>query len=81
MDDRYVHLADPSFGNMKLRIDKFKEEFYTRGDSAHPGKVLVLIPQNEEKKKNINEEFMETSKGSGLVYEVIKDRAVTNDIP
>jgi hypothetical protein len=80
MNDKFVYLADPSFGNMKMRIEKFKDEFYTRGDSTHPGKVLVLIPQSEEKKKNINKDFMTTSGDSGLVYEVIKDRAVTNEI-
>lgn len=80
MNDKFVYLADPSFGNMKIRIEKFKDEFYTRGDSRHPGKVLVLIPQSEEKKKNINKDFMTTSGDSGLVYEVIKDRAVTNEI-
>mgnify|MGYP001379734417 CR=1 FL=1 len=80
MDERYVYLADPSFGNMKIRIDKFKEEFYTRGDSAHPGKVLVLIPQDEEKKKNINKRFMAAGEDSRLVYEVIKDKTVMNEI-
>ncbi len=80
MNDKFVYLADPSFGNMKMRIEKFKDEFYTRGDSTHPGKVLVLIPQSEEKKKNINKDFMTTSGDSGLVYEVIKDRAVINEI-
>ncbi len=79
MSDRFVYLADPSFGNMKIRIDKFKEEFYTREDSPYPGKVLVLIPRDEEKKKSVNKDFMAAGEESELVYRVIRDRAAAVD--
>jgi len=32
MDKNYVYLADPSFGNIKVKISKFKEMFYQRDD-------------------------------------------------
>jgi predicted double-glycine peptidase len=80
MDDRFVFLADPSFGNIKFRIEKFIEMFYTRKDLKYPGKVLVLIPQSAEKRKNVNSNFMKIPKESNLVYEDIERKAIFSGI-
>ena len=80
MDDKFVYLADPSFGNMKFRVGKFIEMFYTRKDLKYPGKVLVLIPQSAEKKKNVNSNFMKIPKESNLVYEDIERKAISSGI-
>ena len=74
MDDRYVYLADPSFGNMKIRLSKFKEMFYQRDDLKYPGKILAIVPLSKERVKAINKNFMKIKKSSNFVYETIKDR-------
>ncbi len=73
MDDRYAYLADPSFGNMKIRLSKFKEMFYQRDDLKYPGKILAIVPLSKEQMKKINKAFMKIEKSSDMVYEAIKD--------
>jgi predicted double-glycine peptidase len=80
IDDKFVYLADPSFGNIKFRIERFEEMFYTRDNSEYPGKALVLIPKDEEKKKYINGDFMEIPDGSEFVYNVFKNKAVISEV-
>jgi predicted double-glycine peptidase len=72
MDEQFVYLADPSFGNIKVRISKFQEMFATRGDDKHPGKILVFVPLDKDKGEQVNKEFMAIPEGSGFVYNVIK---------
>jgi len=70
IDDRYVYLADPSFGNSKIRISKFKEMFYQRDDLKHPGKLLAILPVG--KNSIMNKKFMKIQKSSNFIYDVIK---------
>ncbi|MBU1668379.1 C39 family peptidase [bacterium] len=70
MDEKYVYLADPSFGNSKIKISKFKEMFYQRDDLKHPGKLLAILPVT--KKTTMNKKFMEIQKSSNFIYDVIK---------
>lgn len=70
IDDRYVYLADPSFGNSKVKISKFKEMFYQRDDLKHPGKLLAILPVS--KNITMNKKFMEIQKSSNFIYDVIK---------
>ncbi len=72
MDEQFVYLADPSFGNMKVRISKFREMFATREDAKHPGKILVFVPLDKAKEGQINKRFMDIPEGSGFVYHVIR---------
>ncbi|MGQ0794183.1 MAG: C39 family peptidase [Deltaproteobacteria bacterium] len=72
MDANFVYLADPSFGNIKFKIEKFKEIFYTRNDLEYPGKLLVLVPQDESKKENLRKSFMSVPERSDLPYEIIQ---------
>ncbi len=67
----FVHLADPSFGNMKVKLERFKEMFYQRDDLKYPGRVLAIIPIDKEK-TSINERFMETPIETGSIYETIE---------
>ena len=76
MDKNYVYLADPSFGNIKVRRSKFKEMFYQRDDLKYPGKILAIIPLTDNHKKNINQSFMKVQKGSGFIYEIIEDKII-----
>lgn len=74
MDKYYVYLADPSFGNIKVSIEKFKEMFYQREDLDYPGKLLAIVPLINEQKKKINTSFMEIQETSNFVYENILDQ-------
>ncbi|MDI6782324.1 MAG: C39 family peptidase [bacterium] len=71
MDEQFVYLADPSFGNIKVRMSKFREMFATRKDDKHPGKILVFIPLDKAKEEQINKEFLDIPKGSWFIYRVI----------
>ncbi|MEK7812442.1 MAG: C39 family peptidase [Candidatus Desantisbacteria bacterium] len=72
MDKQFVYLADPSFGNIKVRISKFDEMFATRKDDNHPGKILVFVPLDKTKEGQINKEFLDIPEGSWFVYDVIR---------
>lgn len=80
MDDQYVYLADPSFGNRSLRIARFKDMFYTSADSKYPGKALVLIPTTDEQKAGINGDYMKIPARSGHVFSVFSNEAAGNAI-
>jgi len=72
MDLNYVYLADPSFGNIKVSISKFKEMFYQRDDLTYPGKILAIVPPSN-KTINISNDFIQIPKSSNLIYENIKN--------
>jgi len=74
MDDKFVYLADPSFGNIKVRIGKFREMFYTRNDPKYRGKILIFIPK--DKKIPLNLEFMKLPKNSEFLYKVIRIKSI-----
>lgn len=76
MDENYVYLADPSFGNIKVKISKFKEMFYQRDDLKYPGKLLAIVPINDKQKENIKQSFMKIQKSSNFIYENIKDKLI-----
>lgn len=71
MDRSFVYLADPSFGNIKVRIGKFKEMFYQRKAKKYPGKLLAIIPRTNEQLDHINYDFMKIPKSSDFIYRVI----------
>jgi predicted double-glycine peptidase len=73
IDDEFVYLADPSFGNMKVKIPKFLEMFYQRDDLKYPGRVLAIIPVDPAS-VTPNEDFMETQSDSGYLYDLIESR-------
>lgn len=50
MDEHFVYLGDPTFGNIKISIAKFEEMFYQRDDLTHPGKILAIIPKSDNVK-------------------------------
>jgi uncharacterized protein len=74
MDKNYVYLADPSFGNIKVKKAKFQEMFYQRDDLKYPGKILAIVSNTTLQKNNILSSFMNIKKHSNLVYEVIRDK-------
>lgn len=74
IDAHYVYLADPSFGNIKVSISKFKEMFYQREDLTYPGKILAILPGSAE--VEVNEAFMHKQDNTEFLYEIFKDRAV-----
>jgi uncharacterized protein len=74
IDKHYVYLADPSFGNIKVRIQKFKEMFYQREDLNYPGKLLAIVPVTSEQKQKINTSFMKVEENSNFVYDSILDQ-------
>ncbi len=72
MDETNVYLSDPSFGNMKIKIAKFKEMFYQREDLKYPGKLLAILPTKDAQKEKINSDFMKIKKSSDMVYDAIR---------
>lgn len=71
-DEQFVYLADPSLGNIKVSIAKFVEMFYQRTDLTHPGKILAILPTQEN--QSVNGVFMQHTQDSKLTYEGIKQR-------
>lgn len=67
MDEFYVYLADPSFGNIKIPITKFQEAFYQRKDSEHPGKILAILSN----KTQGNQDFLKISTPHDLIKETV----------
>lgn len=65
MDDRYVYLADSSFGNIKISLKRFKKAFYQRDDKKHPGKILAILPKNIDRVVG-KPEFMQIKQSSHL---------------
>ncbi|MDP3030290.1 MAG: C39 family peptidase [Deltaproteobacteria bacterium] len=73
MDGRFVYLADPSFGNIKVTHGRFQEMFYSRKNERYPGKMLVFITLDEKRKAEMNRDFMNIPRASDFVYRVIRD--------
>lgn len=74
MDEKYAYLADPSFGNTKVKLSKFKEMFYQRENLKHPGKVLAIFPPSGDTKKDIS--FIMLPKGTSLIEDVIRSQVI-----
>lgn len=74
MDEKYAYLADPSFGNTKIKLSKFKEMFYQRDDLRHPGKVLAIFPPKVDTTKDIS--FIRLPKSSKLIEDVIRSKVI-----
>lgn len=72
MDEKFIYLADPSFGNMRVTYGKFKEMFYSKEVKSPHGKIFVFTPTDEKKNAYINMDFMKIPKSSDFVYRLIK---------
>jgi len=70
IDNEYAYLADPSLGNTKVKISKFKEMFYQREDLKYPGKVLAIFPPVYGIEKNVS--FMKIPPKTTLMTKVIR---------
>ncbi len=62
-----VYLADPSFGNIKIKISRFRHMFIVN-KSEKMGKILAIIPQTKRKS---NKNFMKVEKQNTSIYRVI----------
>ena len=71
MDENFVYLADPTFGNIKISIAKFEEMFYQREDLTHPGKILAIIPKSDDVK--VNKNFTEIKIYTNSIYDRIRN--------
>lgn len=70
MDERYVYLADPSFGNIAISHAKFDEMFYQQNDLHNYGKILTIIPVDLQKRGD--KDFLEFESFKGVAYKAIK---------
>lgn len=70
MDEKYAYLADPSFGNIRVSHEKFKEMFFTRDSEDKPGKILAVLGQGNTKG---NEEFKTVEPFPNSIYERISN--------
>ncbi|TLE01453.1 peptidase C39 [Helicobacter muridarum] len=70
-DKHFVYLADPSFGNIRVSLAKFKEMFYQRKDLNYPGKVLAIVPNDMRIKGD--DGFMKGKNDVEFIYKIIKD--------
>ncbi len=75
IDDSYAYLADPSFGNTKVKLSKFKEMFYQRDDLKYPGKALLVLPVDRSTKRN--KTFMRVPQRSFLIEKTIRSRLLS----
>ncbi len=57
IDNEFVYLADPKFGNAVFPIERFKNYFYTRKNRRFPGKIIVVFS-----KKNFNPDFLKVER-------------------
>lgn len=57
IDSDYVYLADSKWGNKKLSHFEFKKLWYTSLDDYEQGRVLLILPTNQEQINNINNNF------------------------
>lgn len=65
--DRYgVWLADPAWGNTRMRRERFEKFWRTRDNPETPGRVLVLLPRHETE-VSLNDAFLTPPEnGSGI---------------
>ncbi|WP_309473164.1 C39 family peptidase [Helicobacter mustelae] len=54
-DKKFIYLVDPSLGNIKIRIQKFKEMFAQRDTKKHSGSILAILPKDEGSKTRLKE--------------------------
>jgi len=73
INGNFVYLADPSFGNMKVKMEKFIEMFYQRDDLQHPGRVLAFIPKDKGSVRP-DEGFMNIPQSSDYLYNLLENR-------
>lgn len=67
IDQHGVWLADPAWGNTRLRRERFEQFWRTRDTPETPGRVLVLLP-HPETSVSINEAFLTPPEGgTGIV--------------
>jgi len=69
IDRRYVYLADPSLGNIKVKISKFKEMFYQRDNIKYRGKILAILPLKGD--FLLNKEFLNKGSFVKIPYEIL----------
>lgn len=70
-DQKYIYLADPSFGNIKISLKKFQEIFYNaNGKNLHAGMILALLPQSNKIKPD--KTFMRPTKRYSSTYTGLK---------
>jgi len=53
INDNFIRISDPSFGQRILSTQQFKDMWETRADSHFKGKILIIIPKNQP----INSDF------------------------
>jgi len=69
INDNFVYLADPSFGNIKIRLSKFKEMFYLANGKNRAGRILAIVPI--DKKLKFNKDFFSLEENSNLYKNLI----------
>ena len=74
-DGKFVYLADPSYGNIRVKLSKFKSIFYLKEYGFKKGRILALIPKTPVR---INKDFMfaPNKNITPNIYEVIKNHAL-----
>lgn len=67
IDRHGVWLADPAWGNTRMRRERFEQFWQTRDNPETPGRVLVLLP-HPETKVSLNDAFLTPPEGgTGIV--------------
>jgi len=74
-DGKFVYLADPSYGNIRVKLSKFKSIFYLKEDKFKKGRILALIPKIPVR-INKNFMFVPNKNITPNIYEVIKNHAL-----
>jgi predicted double-glycine peptidase len=75
IDKNHIYLADPSFGNIKMPLEKFKDIFNTNDKK---GKILLVIPKNKEV---LNYAFMKVKKqDKSILNSYMNNKILLNEI-
>lgn len=69
IDEYNVYLADSSWGNRTLSKKQFEQMWHTYNDPNYKGRVLLILPSNEQQKQLSDADFMKVQDTQRLLRE------------
>lgn len=69
IDNDRVYLSDSSWGNRVLSKKQFEQMWHTNNDPNLQGKVLLILPSNEQQKQSSDTDFVKIQDAQKLLRE------------
>lgn len=69
IDNDRVYLADSSWGNRVLSKKQFEQMWHTNNDPNLQGRVLLILPSNEQQKQLFDADFTKIQDSQKLLRE------------